>query len=276
MALRLVIIGGLIVLLSSQHGPMASQATRVADGIERQEDRQQEAQRIWEQAIVAKGGRERLDAVQNLVISTIGNYTAGSGKANTVRTEALFVLPNKVWIWSDYRSDVFGLTVEMLNFDSNTRYFINSDNPTPRPLAIPSNEKSEARIHGILSYLLETKWLKPVLIRVSTARIGRRSVDVVQTTVGDKRVDFALDRETHLPMRVSYYHTRGGESVLDVAEDLSDYTETSGIKVPQSRRVGDSLDKVRIQINVAYNQDIFSKPPSIAAGPAAWRPKINR
>ena len=64
MALRLAIIGGLIVFLCSHHVPMASKATRAVDGIERQQGTQ-EAQRIWEQAIVAKGGHERLDAVQN-------------------------------------------------------------------------------------------------------------------------------------------------------------------------------------------------------------------
>lgn len=268
------------MLLCSQHVGTISKVTHAVNGIERQEGTQQEARRIWEQAIAAKGGRKQLHAVQNLVISTVGNYTASSGKVNTVRTEAFFVFPNKVWTWSDYRPDVFGLTVEMLNFDSNTRYFINSDNPPPRLLSIPSNETSAARTYGLLAYLLETKWVKPVLVSASTARIGRRTVDVVHTKLrddikgyvpDDRRIDFAFDRETHLPIRVSYYHTRGDKDVLDVAENLSDYTEVSGIKVPQRRQVGESVDKISIQINVKYNEDFFTKPPSIAAGPEAWK-----
>lgn len=280
MALRLASIGGLIMLLCSQHVGTASKVTRAVNSIERQEGTQQEARRIWEQAIVAKGGRARLDAVQNLVVSTVGNYTASSGKANTVRTEAFFVFPNKVWTWSDYRPDVFGLTVEMLNFDSNTRYFINSDNPPPVSLSIPSNETSAAQTYGLLAYLLETKWVKPVLVSASTARIRRRTVDVVHTKLrddvkgylpDDKRIDFAFDRETHLPIRVSYYHKRGDEEVLDVAENLSDYTEVNGIKVPQKGEVDGSVEKISIQINVEYNEDFFNKPPSIAAGPEAWK-----
>jgi hypothetical protein len=269
--LRLASIGGFIMLLCSSHVGTACKVTRAVNSIERQRDTRQEARRIWEQAIAAKGGRERLHAVQNLVISTVGNYATSSGKTNTVRTEAFFVFPNKIWIWSDYRPDVLGLTVEMLNFDSNTRYFINSDNPPPMPLSIPNNEKSEARIYGLLSYLPETEWLKPILVRASTSKIGRHSVDVVQTTVGDKRVDFAFDRETHLPIRVSYYHARGDKYVLDVAENLSDYTKVNGIKVPQRREVDGSVDRISIQINVPYNEDIFTKPPSIAAGPEAWK-----
>lgn len=280
MALRLASIGGLIMLLCLQHAGTASKVTRAVKGIERQEGTQQEARRIWEQAIAAKGGRARLHAVQNLVISTVGNYTASSGKTNTVRTEAFFVFPNKVWTWVDFRPDVLGLTVEMLNFDSNTRYLITSDNPPPVGQAIPGTETSTSQTHGLLAYLLETKWVKPELVSASTARIGRRTVDVVHTKLrddvkgylsDDKRIDFAFDRETHLPIRVSYYHKRGDTKVLDVAENLSDYTEVNGIKVPQKGEADGSVDKISIQINVPYNEDIFTKPPSVAAGPEAWK-----
>lgn len=280
MALRLASIGGLIMLLCSQHVGTASTVTRAINGIERQEGKQQEARRIWEQAIASKGGRERLHAVQNLVISTVGNYTTSSGKANTVRTEAFFVFPNMVWTWVDFRPDVLGLTVEMLNFDSNVHYLINSDNPPPVRQAIPSTETSTSQTHGLLAYLLETKWIKPALVSASTTRIGRRTVDVVQTKLrddvkgyapDDRRIDFAFDRETHLPIRVSYYHTRGDKDVLDVAEDLSDYTEISGIKFPQKSEAGGRVDKISMQINVEYREGFFTKPPSIVAGSEAWK-----
>jgi hypothetical protein len=245
-----------------------------------QESTQQEARRIWEQAVAAKGGRERLYAVQNLVISTVGNYTTGSGKTNTVRTDAFFVFPNKVWTWVDFRPDVLGLTVEMLNFDSNIHYLITSDNSPPVRQTIPYTETSASQTHGLLAYLLETRWVKPELVSARTERIVRRTVDVVRTTVRDeiegfapenKYIDFAFDRETHLPICVRYYHRRGDEEVLDVAENLSDYTEVNGIKVPQKSEVDGKVDKISIQLNVPYNEDIFTKPPSVAAGPEAWK-----
>lgn len=280
MTLRLASIGGLIMLLCSSHAGTASKVTRAVNNVGRQESTQQEARRIWEQAIAAKGGRARLHAVQNLVISTVGNYTTGSGKTNTVRTEAFFVFPNKIWRWMDYRPDVLGLTVETYNFDSGINYIITSDNPPPMPQAIRPSETSKSHTRGLLSYLLETKWLKPELVSARTERIGRRTVDVVRTTLRDdvegfapedKCIDFAFDRETHLPIRVSYYHKRGDEEVLDVAENLSDYTEVNGIRVPQKGEVDGSVEKISIQINVPYNEDIFTKPPSIAAGPEAWK-----
>jgi len=280
MTLRLASIGGLIMLLCSPHVGITSKITRAINGTEQQEAAQQKARRVWEQAIAVKGGRKRLYSVKNMVIATVGNYTTSSGKTNTVRTEAFFVLPNKVWMWSDYRPDVLGLTVEMLNFDTNTRYFINSDDPPPMRQVIQSTETSASRTYGLLAYLLETKWIKPELVSASTARIGRRTVDVVHTTLRDnvegfatenKCIDFAFDQETHLPVRVSYYHKRGDKNVLDVAVNLSDYTEVSGIKVPQKGEIDSRVDKISFQINIPYNEDIFTKPPSVAAGPEAWK-----
>ncbi len=70
---------------------------------------QNDAQKIWEQAIVAKGGRKRLEGVENVVVSTFGTYKLSTGRSNKVRTEALFVFPNKTWAWVDTRPDKFGV-----------------------------------------------------------------------------------------------------------------------------------------------------------------------
>jgi len=277
-------VGILSALLCSQH---TLATISVIETVQREgqagaarEGAQQKARRIWEHAIAAKGGRESLYAVQNLVISTVGSYTTGSGKANTVRTEAFFVFPNKAWSWVDLRPDVFGLTVEMFNFDSNTHYLITSDNSPPVRQTIPLTETSASQTHSLLAYLLETKWLQPELVNASTERIGRRTVDVVHTvlrndvegfTPENKYIDFTFDQETHLPIRVSYYHQRGDIKVLDVAENLSDYTEVRGIKVPQKSEVDGRVEKINIKINVLYNEDIFTKPPTVAAGPEQWK-----
>jgi hypothetical protein len=282
MTLRVVTIGALITLLLSQHSSTGSKLTPVAHRVELQKSTQLEARRIWEQAVAAKGGRELLRAVENFAVSTSENYTTGSGKTNKARTEAFFVFPNKVWRWTDLRPDVFGLSMEVLDFDNNTRYLINSDNTPPVRQTIPPMETRTSQTRALLAYLLETKWLKPELLSTRIERIGPRTVDVVRTVLRDdvegfapegKYIDFAFDRATHLLIRVSYYHSRGAESVLDVAENFSDYTEVSGIRVPQKRRIGDSIAKIHFQINVAYNEDIFRKPPRIAAGPEAWRAK---
>src|SRR6266516_2082852 len=166
--MKLIVAGSLIsvsivmALLCSQYDVATVSATETVNRQEKQTGAErkgaQEAQRIWELAISAKGGRQRLDAVKNVAISTIGSYTTGRGKENTVRTEAFFALPNKIWLWMDYRPDVFGLTIEMYNFDSRLKYVISSSDSRALPKAIGDSETSASHTQGLLPYLLETNW----------------------------------------------------------------------------------------------------------------------
>src|SRR2546421_11960444 len=57
---------------------------------------------LWEKAIEAKGGRNRLSAVRNLLV------------AFKDKTEvALYVFPDKAWDWSDNRPTPLGVWVGM-------------------------------------------------------------------------------------------------------------------------------------------------------------------
>jgi len=231
----------------------------------------EEVQRLWEQAIAAKGGRERLDAVRNLIISSRAEYRTSTFKKNHIRQETLYALPNKFWTWNDLRPDVFGLRIEMYNYDTNVKYVISEGEPNNQPEPITDNKRKDLFLSSLLPVLPESKWLKPVLVKASTGSRGLRPVDVVQTTVNGKRVDFGLDPKTHLLVTVSYYDVvRGKTYVTSLA--LSDYVEISGIKVPQTIKYDDGTEyNQSYQFNVEYNQDLFIKPPSIEAGPEAWK-----
>jgi hypothetical protein len=232
---------------------------------------QEEARHLWEQAIAAKGGRERLRAVRNMVVSTHGEYTTSLLKRNQVRREELLVFPNKYWFLDDYGQDVFGLRITMYNYDTNVKYIISEGEPHHAPEPITEMQRNKALRNGQLSFLLESQWLKPILVKASTGIIGLHPVDIVQTTVGDERVDFAFDQKTHLPIRVSYYNVVRGKTYINV-QSFSDYTEVNGIKVPLTIVYYDgSKYKASFQFNVEYNDDIFVKPPSISAGPEAWK-----
>ncbi|MER3453502.1 MAG: hypothetical protein C4344_07780 [Acidimicrobiia bacterium] len=93
-------------------------------------------------------------------------------------------------------------------------------------------------------------------------------MDIVQTVVDGERVDFYLDRESHLPLKISFpaADERGTYYVT-----FSDYREVDGIQMP--RRVsymGGGWILTNYQLNVAYDEAIFERPPSIEAGPEAW------
>ena len=282
-----VLVFSLISLFYFQGFALSSmlqrEVPRYVDFMEQREVAKQpeEAVRLWELAIAAKGGREHLYSIRNMVISSRGEYMTSSFKKNKIRTEELLVFPNKYWSWDDLRPDVFGLMVKMYNYDTNMTYVISEGEPHHQPEPITDVQRNKALRNDQLSFLLETKWLKPTLVKANTGRIGMRPVDIVQTMVEGERVDFAFDRKTHLPVRVSYYDVVRGKTYI-MALDLSDYIEISGIKVPQTSKVdeGDKYKygegvkyKASFKFNVEYDPEIFVKPPPLEAGPEAWRRK---
>lgn len=259
-------------------GARESSLTRILqmDAADTQNEPRQKAARLWEEAIAAKGGRERLYSVKNMVISSTADYVTRLGKKNNVRTVALYVFPNRFWDWSDYRPDVFGVSMHMYNYETKMKYVITLGEPYHALEPIEPNEKKESQTRGLVSYLLETEWLKPIPTSVSREKIGRRQVDVVQTRLDGQRVDFAFDRATHLLIRLSYYSTLNNRTYISI-QRLSNYVEIDGIKVPQTGSVDDGPKyEEAVQFNVDYNPDIFVRPPPLEAGPEAWRPKGRR
>lgn len=253
-------------------GPVATFSIHQTPSPTRETSQSNLAEGLWEQAIAAKGGREALHGVRTLVISARGEYASRRLKKNQLRQEVLYVLPDKFWSWSDYRPDVFGLRVQMYNYETSTKYTISEGEPN-RQLE-PINEmdrKTRDILWALLPYLPETKWLKPELVGVKVGMVGIQTVDIVETNVKGKRVDFAFDRKTHLPIRVSYYRTIKNKTYVTPI-DLADYVEVGGIKLPQRLRYEDSTrDKQSYQLNVEYKEDIFTKPTRIEAGPEAWK-----
>jgi hypothetical protein len=230
-----------------------------------------EAIQIWEQAIAAKGGRHRLHAVGNMVISTRGEYASRLLKKNQDRREELIVFPNKYWFWDDYRPDVFGLIVSMYDYDRNLSYVITGVEPHSPLKPIKGTQRNKAIRNAQLSFLLESKWLRPTIVKASTERIGTHPVDIVQTIVEGERVDFAFDRKTHLLIRIRFHDVVDGKTYVN-EESYSDYYDVNGIKVPQIIEFKDgSKYRARFQFNVEYNEEIFIKPAPIEAGPEAWK-----
>lgn len=227
---------------------------------QRQAGTQEEARQLWEQAMTAKGGRARLCAVRNMVVTHRGN-----------KDVALYVFPNKIWQWTDDRETPIGLAVMMVNMDANLGYVTRSDDPQS-PIKMDERWRRSMTyflLYAQLYYLLETQWVKPVPVGVTSGRAGRRTVDVVQTLIDGTRVDFYLDRASHLPLKVAFpaADERGTYYVT-----FSAYADVAGIQMPQRVSfMGSGNLPTTYQLNVAYDEGIFARPPTIAAGAEAWR-----
>src|SRR5882672_1998538 len=170
------------------------------------------ATKLWEEAIAAKGGRERLSAVNNLQISIREKVLYKSGRVPYIE-EDLYVFPNKFWEWNDQRETIFGFSLRMYDQDRNIHLWY-SDRGKGGSVGIPKDYVGGRSglitlYDAQLRYLMETKWVKPQPIRVEEGSVDGRSVDIVQAIVkgyptrdgtDQVKIGFALDRQTHLPL----------------------------------------------------------------------------
>jgi hypothetical protein len=241
-----------------------------------QSQSQPKAQQLWEQAIAAKGGRTRLHSIRNLVISSTAEYVTHKGTKNTVRTEELFVFPNKIWTWEDMRPDVFGLRVDMSNYEAHIRYILTDEISTEKLRHLSDAYTWED--FGLLDtqawYFMETNWVQPNPLACWTEAFNGQQVDVIKTEVKGRRIDFALHQTTHLPVRVIFYNYPDNPDKIRHSNELAMYSSVNGIQLPHrvTPQSGPAYTQ-QYQVNVEYNEAIFYQLTDIKDGPTGWKPK---
>ncbi len=238
--------------------------TATKEGLSNSKNSLERAKELWEAAITAKGGRDRLYAVNSLAISEDINK-------NNRLSSSLYVFPDKYWDWSDKRPYKFGLQVLVENHELGVGYFVVGHEPD-NPSKIKLSPEHRSKFDDVqLTLLLESKWFKPELLGASKNRIGPKQVDVVELKAGGFKIGVFLDEKTHLPTQLIYYSNYKAGKILNRYE-LSDYREIAGILIPHSFNVGGSgWGEVKVEINVKYNPRVFERPPDISAGPEQWR-----
>lgn len=234
-----------------------------------QDESRQRSEKLWEQSIAAKGGRERLQQVKSLAISYQAVWRNFLGVVvHRGLVEALYVFPDKSWSWDDGLPPPFHLTVSMFNLERriSCTMYAGASEPKCREPRNPDQyfNQSEGLARIQYLYLMETKWIKPVPVRATKGSLELQVVDVVQTDVNGKRVDYYLDRETHLPRRVVTFFPSGR---VWETYDFRDYRSIAGIQMPGVQKKG----KIDFQLNPSYDETIFTRPPSIKDGATAWQ-----
>ena len=227
------------------------------------------ARELWQKAITAKGGREQLYKVKTLRIwynETTRNFLGIPVHRGFVNR--LYVLPNKVWAWDDGLPPPFHLSVAWLDIDQDKRCTLYQG--AAKSVCGPARQGTsmqEGLTQAQYLYLMESQWVKPQPIGASTRSVGGSKLDVVRTTFENKTIDYFLDRKTHLPVRVDVFYNGSPHSTLAV--EFSNYLMVDGINLPTKQK----STSINFEINTAYNATLFDRPPSIAAGPDAWKPQ---
>ena len=234
------------------------------------------AQELWEKAIVAKGGRQRLHQVESLLISSRAphRWDRPGFEGMDSHHEELYVFPNKFWGWFDDRPSRFGLSAGA--FNGQTNWLVREGDPeSPRRVG-PSENAVFFPLRAQTYFLMETRWVRPLPLKVKPGHVGGGKVDVLCAALDRYKVIYYLDRKTHLPVKALLLTSdldQDDEDTVDAfAAVLAEYTNVQGIQMPLKAGWGPSADlNFSFQINVDYDPTIFETPPKLEAGPEAWK-----
>lgn len=153
------------------------------------------ASEVWERAIAAKGGRERLHSIENV---------AGVGQRNgKLSSSSLTVLPDKYWRYSDMRPLVWGIRI--IVGDESDHWYVSTADGASGTDAI-RRPPDPIYLNGLLTLqaftLLESRWHRPVIKGLDSERIGRREYWVVTAQVETHELLYYIDKETYLVRRI--------------------------------------------------------------------------
>ena len=226
-------------------------------------DTRAEAERLWELAVAAKGGRERLHSVESLLV------TRGSRKHPLID---LYAFPGKYWRW-DESPEPLGLAVQMMNAERRDAYLTYPNDPkSPRKLGDEFLRACQFFVtEAQLYFLLETRWFRPVPVEAFEGEARGRRADVVRVVVGDRQADYFLDRKTHLPLKVAY-----PTSAKHRYFQAKDYVDVGGLMLPSKVSYGGGYSDYSYAVNPEYDARLFERPPTVEAGRDAWRPRVAR
>ena len=250
-----------------------------------QEDRRT-AQALWEEAIAARGGRERLAGIRSFAILQKTRFRGfmtrdvARGKVDQIVCE----LPDKWWEFLDYRPGLMGYSVEVVDTLTGLGWASLSGTPA-RPFRRPDTNAAYRMRQLQYVYFLQTRSVQPRPRGASRVRLGLRSADRVDTVMDDESVVFYFDPATHLPLRIETSRKITlkpprpevkGTGQLKYVFELADYQEVGGVKVPGRVKLGGDAAESRVEINPDYDPSIFTNPPASDATIDSWRRRTDR
>ncbi|MEO6656280.1 MAG: hypothetical protein ABIO36_09385, partial [Pyrinomonadaceae bacterium] len=203
---NLVRLSGTLILLMFLTVSTRSQAN-ISTAAEKRE-----AEKAWEALIRAKGGREKLYSVTNMV-TQFGDVTRFQ------------LFPCSRWEfgrWLDMR-----LFLEVYDDEKKLRVVAGANGPE----RVYSKDLVEDCWYDQIPFLLETKWRKPTPLRVTREKAGKNQMDVIETMNGKWQVDFVYEPEDMLVTEVRFLFEDGTPYQK---YRFSDYVDINGIKMPST------------------------------------------
>jgi len=214
------------------------------------------------------------------------------GRSYTIKLEALFAFPGRLWYWDDESPSVLGLHARTVDFDARRAYTIwEGQQAATLSVGDPTQEAWRLELMQAAE-LLETRWMQLHPVRTWLETKGKVTSLFVEckfkTARGGATAVFTLDAVTFLPKRVALtrpiYSTapaRAGaipkylDTVAHHDYEFSQYVDVNGIKMPAILQHHDDglnyQENLQYQFNVDYDPKLFERGPRIEDGPQGWR-----
>lgn len=248
----------LLIAIATLPGICSAQDNNAADA------NKKEAERAWEALVTAKGGREKLHSVRNMIVERYEGVWIQLSVFPDLEWEYLGPLgPRYPTRWSNI-------------FDRKQALLVKATQDGE--IETRSNYPWDWNLRDELAYILETKWDKPSIIGISRRKEGKQTLDVIEANIGLLKVEFGYEPEEMLVRRI--YKYEGGHLYRIWAFD--GYRSIDGIQMPSqiaelSAKEFLKKDKfdyapISFQFNVDYDPKIFQRPLK-STTPDAWKRK---
>lgn len=220
----------------------------------------------WEQAIAAKGGRDKLESIRTFFWS--GEMTVWQGLARRKHLDQmLYVFPDFAWSYQENTHPGLGRSVSHIRYDRG--YSLNVDHLRRDSYRYPLPDKGY--MGSIPALLMETHWMKP--------KLGDCNVDdtaqaiVVEAEFSGWQYDFHFPRGESLPAKV-VQHPSG--QIANTEWTLGHYRKLGGIMLPIMLRQRDSIGIVlnlnmKYEINPEVPSSLIDSDPTQTMAPEGWR-----
>jgi hypothetical protein len=181
-----------------------------------------------------------------------------------------------MWSWDDERpTKKFALASRTVNLETDfaqMTYHIEGKAESPNPVGKPNvGDKRRIRQYQLFTFL-ETAWIRPKVLRSWRARDWLMPTIVVETEVEGEVYEWHFDSRSFLPRKViAKVPTTYG--INEEEFRLEDYRLVDGLQLPHRITHGRFREQIEYKLNVDYDETIFHRAPSPAAGRDAWMRK---
>jgi hypothetical protein len=233
------------------------------------ENTQARARELWDKAVAAKGGRERLRKISSLYVASI--------LPGPDRDYGFYVFPDYSFDYSYWRYRE-STNIKVYNAKRAITWWLPRDSAIPRK-SLPDDACSN--IIAQFMYLMVTSWLDPNPLRTRKEWVGLKRVDVVEVDASGWRVDYYLDPKTYLPFQVvsPYGEMSRAKGEMRQVVRLENYAEVEGVMMPRKLAYSYTsnpqkwTEHVSYEINPSYDPQFFEQPPTARTLPESWRAK---